>query len=93
MSLKSINHLKISLAVILVAALMAGSGCRQDKANILFEGKTTDEIRTLSASSSADGIETKLVTGVPATASQSEGTVNGAAAEDKTGAIAVKMQY
>ncbi len=88
-----INQLRISWAVVLATALIAGTGCRQQKADIRVVGKATDGIRTPGASSSAGGPEMRVVTGEPVMKSDGGGATDNTTAEDKLGAVAVKVQY
>lgn len=84
--------MKISWAVVLLGALIAGTGC-QEKADIRFEGKTVDSVKTPGSSSLAEGPEVSVVTGEPVVVSTKSKRADGATAEDKTGGMAVKVQY
>ena len=86
-----IDHLRISWAVVLAAALMTGPGCRQEKADIYIEGKTVDAIKTSDVSLPTEGPEMKVVTGEPAITIDDKGT-DGTTAEDQQGAVAFKVE-
>ena len=90
--MRNILRMKISWAIVLIVVFITGTGC-QEKANIHMEGKTADAIRTPDVSLPAEGPEVSVVTGEPATTSPGKATDGATTAEDKPGAVAVKMQY
>ncbi|GEM_PF-2862587 len=84
--------MRISWTIVLVAVLIAATGC-QEKAGIRIEDKTVDSVNTPGAVSAGGGPEVSVVTGEPVVVSAKGKRADGATAEDKTGGVAVKVQY
>ncbi|MBI2095243.1 MAG: hypothetical protein HYT89_03650 [Candidatus Omnitrophica bacterium] len=88
--------------LLVLLSLVAVAGCRQENTELRVEGKSGDAVKAPDVSSQAVGPEviqeidpnTKVVAGEPAvTSDEKEAGAEGTTAEDKTGAVAMKMEY
>ncbi len=91
-----VNRISSLLSIVLLAGVMAG--CQESGPNLRVEKKAGDAVKSAGNGSgeSLQGVKPlseniKIVTGEPAI--KSEEDAGDKAAKDKTGAVAVKMEY
>ena len=100
------NHLNRAIPGLIVVLVLTLSGCREQSPSLRIQAEGADGIQSTSHAQAPSATEpkpevmeqinanTQVVTGVPATAEDKEDKpTDGKTAEDKTGAVAVQMQY